>query len=341
VVGPIPIDSPSLSDDQAKFKTIAGQLFGSGTGDHSCGKGRVFAGQTLAEALRKLKVTQDFQITEAQPDTNLFFVHRHISDGEIYWVNNSNNRAETVNAVFRVAGKAPELWHADTGKMEATSYRIADNRTIVPLRLGPYDAVFIVFRRNADVPSRSIRLPIETTVASIEGPWEVQFQPGRGAPAECSFEKLVSWTENNDSGVKYFSGTATYSKSFQAPLKWFSTGARLWMDLGDVKNIAEVSVNGKYLGIVWKPPFRVDVTGIVKPGTNALEIKVTNLWVNRLIGDQQPDASKKYTYTTTRFYRADSTLLPSGLLGPVQIVQSVQTRTIETINRKRVYDSWN
>ena len=66
-----------------------------------------------------------------------------------------------------------------------------------------------------------------------------------------------------------------------------------------MKNIAEVSVNGKYLGIVWKPPFRVDVTGIMKPGTNALEIKVTNLWVNRLIGDQQPDATKKYTYTTT------------------------------------------
>ena len=147
VVGPMPIDSPSLSDDQAEFKTIAGQLFGSGTGDHSYGKGRVLAGQTLAEALRKLNVTPDFQVSEAQPGTNLFFVHRRISDGEIYWVNNRNNRAETVNAAFRVAGKAPELWHADTGKIEPASYRIADNRTIVPLRLGPNDAVFVVFRR--------------------------------------------------------------------------------------------------------------------------------------------------------------------------------------------------
>ncbi len=341
VVGPMPIDSPSLSDDQAEFKTIAGELFGIGTGDHSYGKGRVLAGQTIADALQKLNVTQDFEITEAQPDTNLFFVHRHISDGEIYWVNNTGNRAETVNARFRVAGKAPELWHADTGKMETASYRIADHRTIVPLRLGANDAVFILFRRNADVLSRSIRPPIETTMASIEGPWKVQFQPGRGAPAESSFEKLVSWTENNDSGVKYFSGTATYSKTFQAPLKWFSTGTRLWIDLGDVKNVAEVSVNGKYLGIVWKPPFRVDVTGIMKPGTNALEIKVTNLWVNRLIGDQQPDATEKYTYTTRPFYGADSTLLPSGLLGPVQIVQSVQPRTIGMINRERVYDSRN
>jgi hypothetical protein len=208
--------------------------------------------------------------------------------------------------------------------MEAASYRIADGRTNVPLHLGPNDAVFVVFRRKAEVPSRSIRLPIETTVASIDGPWKVQFQSGWGAPAECSFEKLASWTENIDSGVKYFSGTATYSRSFQAPTKWFNTGARLWMDLGDVKNIAEVSVNGKYLGIVWKPPFRLDVTGTMKPGANELEIKVTNLWVNRLIGDQQPDVIKKYTYTTQQFYRADSTLLPSGLLGPVQIVRSVR-----------------
>jgi hypothetical protein len=126
------------------------------------------------------------------------------------------------------------------------------------------------------MPSRNIPIPTETTVATIEGPWKVQFQSSRGAPAEANFGKLVSWAESNDSGVKYFSGTATYSKSFQAPTTWFNTGARLWMDLGDVKNIAEVSVNGKYLGVVWKPPFWVDVTGVIKPGTNALKIKVTN-----------------------------------------------------------------
>ncbi len=324
VVGPMPTDSPSLSDDQAEFKTIAGQLFGSGTGDHNYGKGRVLAGQTLAEALHKLKATPDFQTVEGQPGTNLLFTHRHISDGEIYWVDNRNSQAETINAAFRIAGKAPELWHADTGKMEPASYRIADDRTTVPLRLGPNEAVFVVFRRNTHVPSRNLPLPIETTVAGMEGPWKVQFQSGPGAPPEADFEKLVSWTESNDSGVKYFSGTATYSKSFQAPTKWFDNGVRLWIDLGDVKNIAEVSVNGKDLGIVWKPPFRVDVTGILKPGTNALEIKVTNLWVNRLIGDQQSGTTKKYTYTTRPFYGAKSPPLPSGLLGPVRIMRSVR-----------------
>ena len=148
------------------------------------------------------------------------------------------------------------------------------------------------------------------------------FQPNRGAPARISLDKLASWSDNSDAGVKYFSGTGTYTKTLQAPAEWFHAGSRLWLDLGDVKNLAQVSVNGKSLGILWKTPFRVDVTSALKPGGNALEIKVTNLWVNRLIGDQQPDAPQKYTYTALTFYRPDSPLLPSGLLGPVRVLRS-------------------
>jgi hypothetical protein len=102
------------------------------------------------------------------------------------------------------------------------------------------------------------------------------------------------------------------------------SGARLWLDLGSVKNLAEVTVNGKAPGIVWKAPFRVDVTNSLKSGDNALEVRVTNLWVNRLIGDAQPDVVKKYTYTTQQFYRANSRLAPSGLLGPVRIIRSMR-----------------
>ena len=164
---------------------------------------------------------------------------------------------------------------------------------------------------------------VETAIATIEGPWEVSFQAERGAPARITLPRLTSWHENPDAGVKYFSGTGTYTKTIQAPPEWFKTGTRLLLDLGDTKNLAEVTVNGEPLGIFWKTPFRLDVTGALKPGANALEVKVTNLWVNRLIGDRQPDAAKKYTYTTQQFYWADSPLLPSGLLGPVRIVRSV------------------
>src|SRR5262249_35055543 len=134
-------------------------------------------------------------------------------------------------------------------------------------------------------------------------------------------ERLVSWSESADPGVKYFSGHGTYTKTIQALPEWFSSGSRLWLDLGDVKNLAEVTVNSHSLGIAWKAPFRVDMTSALKPGANQLRATVTTLWVNRLIGDQQPDATRKYTFTTQRFYRANSPLLPSGLLGPVRVVR--------------------
>ena len=322
VVGPKPSDTPSLSDNQAEFRTIVDQLWGAADGEHTFGKGKVFAGQTLAQALPALHTLPDFEVSKPAADTDVLFVHRRLADGEVYWVNSRNDCIDAVDATFRVTGKAPELWHPDTGKIEPASYHVANGRTTVPLHLDPFDAVFVVFRKPAAAPSRTVPARVETAVSKMEGPWDVSFQADRGAPANINLDKLNSWTESADSGVKYFSGTGTYTKTVQAPADWFKTGTQLWMDLGDVKNLAEVSVNGKPLGILWKPPFRVDVTGAFKPGANAVEIKVTNLWVNRLIGDQQPEAGKKYTYTAQQFYRADSPLLPSGLLGPVQLIRS-------------------
>jgi hypothetical protein len=319
VVGPKPMNSPSLSDDQAEFSIIADELWGPGTGERNAGKSKVYANQTVAQALALAQVTPDFEYSKPQTDTNLLFVHRKLPDGEVYWVNNRANRKENLDASFRVTGKAAETWHPQTGKTEPASYKIAGGRTTVSLRLEPADAVFVVFRKAAAAPSRTVPAPVETALATIEGPWEISFQAERGAPAKITLTQLSSWHENSDAGVKYFSGAGTYTKTIQAPAAWFKTGTRLLLDLGDTKNLAEVTVNGKPLGILWKTPFQVDVTGALKPGANALQVKVTNLWVNRLIGDQQPDAAKKYTYTTQQFYRADSPLLPSGLLGPVRI----------------------
>jgi hypothetical protein len=318
LVGAKPIDSPSQGDDQAEFKTIAGQLWGSGAG-----KGKVFGSGTIADAMASLKVTADFEHSKPKADTELAFVHRKLADGDLYWVSNRNARTEDLDVTFRVAGKAAELWHPDTGAVEPAAYRTAEGRTTVPLHLDANDAVFVVFRKSATATSRSLPKAVETKVSTVDGAWDVAFQPNRGAPAKATLAALASWHENSDAGVKYFSGTGTYSKTVQASADWFKAGGKLWLDLGNVKNIAEVTVNGKPLGILWKAPFRVDVTSAMKPGPNTVEIKVTNLWVNRLIGDQQPDVTKKYTYTAQQFYRADSPLLPSGLIGPVQFVSSV------------------
>jgi hypothetical protein len=186
--------------------------------------------------------------------------------------------------------------------------------------LNPYEAVFVVFRGAPRTDSRTLPEPVETRLGAPEGGWDIGFQPDRGAPGKIAIDQLSSWSESSDPGVKYFSGTGTYTGKIMATAAWFQKNARLWLDLGSVKNIAEIRVNGKPLGVVWKTPFRVDATEALKPGANLLEVKVTNLWVNRLIGDQQPDVVKKYTYTTQPFYKADAPLLPSGLLGPVEVV---------------------
>jgi hypothetical protein len=337
VIGQKPVNSPSLSDSQAEFQKIADDVWGSGLMEHAYGKGKVYGDATVADVLRsRLPVLPDFEYTKPLPDTRLLFVHRKLPhQGEVYWVNNRNNRAEAVEVTFRVYGFHPEIWHPDTGEIdpiEDTPFKMAEGRTTVSLRLDPNDAVFIVFRRRAERPGTVVRTiesspgrPLtEKTLATLEGSWDVSFQLDRGAPSQITLERLSSWADSSDTGVKYFSGKATYSKTFQASPEWLAkaVGLKVWLDLGSVKNLADVTVNGKSFGIVWKTPFRVDIKDALKPGANTIEVKVTNLWVNRLIGDAQPNVAKKYTYTTQPFYRAESPLQPSGLLGPVRIVRS-------------------
>jgi hypothetical protein len=157
--------------------------------------------------------------------------------------------------------------------------------------------------------------------AGAEGPWQVSFPGNWGAPSQITLSKLISWTAYpDDNGVKYLSGTATYSQELKAPKNWFRSSGKVILDLGAVKDFAEISINGTRVGgILWKPPFQADVTGVLKPGKNRIEIKVTNLWPNRMIGDQQPSAQKRYTWTDYRPYTKDSPLLESGLIGPITV----------------------
>jgi hypothetical protein len=320
VAGAKPTDTPSLADDQAEFARLNTELFGDGTGVHAVGKGKVYAGQDAATALQALGVAPDFDHSKPEPDARVVFVHRKLADGDIYFLDNRNDRDETLDASFRVTGKMPELWHAETGKVEPVSYKIANGRTTLPLHLEPWGTVFVVFRKPATVPVRTLPAVAETRLATVDGPWNVSFQAHRGAPASVTLDKLVSWSDSTDAGVKYFSGAGTYTESIEAPADWFKPGASLWIDLGDVKNLAEVSVNGTSLGVVWHAPYRVDVTQALKAGKNEISVKVVNAWVNRLIGDQQPGATK-YTYADITPYTAESPLQPSGLLGPVVVIR--------------------
>ena len=150
-------------------------------------------------------------------------------------------------------------------------------------------------------------------IAEIDRPWDLSI-----ASKKISLDHLSSWTDVDDPDIKYFSGTAAYANHFE--MGELEQSTRCIINLGEVKNLAEVHVNGKKMGILWKKPFKIDITEALVPGDNTLEIHVTNLWVNRLIGDAQTGAEKT-TFTTMPFYQADSPLLVSGLLGPVKLVQ--------------------
>ncbi len=165
---------------------------------------------------------------------------------------------------------------------------------------------------------------VDELPATVEltGPWALRFPPQRGAPAMATLPELVSWTESPQTGIKYFSGTATYEIEFDFPSTAISTGRRFTLDLGAVKNLAEVTLNEVKLGGLWKPPFHIEVTPAIKPGRNQLAIRVTNLWPNRMIGDLHVSPAERVTWTTFNPYQPDSPLLESGLLGPVRLVSS-------------------
>ncbi len=320
VAGPKPTDDPSMADDQAEFRKLNDELFGDGSGTRKVGKGTVYAGQDLGQVFNTLHVAPDFDYTKPASDARLEFVHRKLPGGDVYFVDNRSDRGEDTDASFRVTGKAPELWYAETGTTKPVSFKIADGRTTVPLHLEPWGTVFVVFRKPTTETSRELPKVSESKVSVVGGPWKVSFQPGRGAPESATLNELVSWSDSADPGIKYFSGEGTYTNTIQASPDWFAKGSHLWIDLGDVKNLAEVTVNGKSLGVVWHAPYRVDATMALKPGANEISVKVVNAWVNRLIGDEQPGATK-YTFADVKPYKANSPLLPSGLLGPVAVVR--------------------
>jgi hypothetical protein len=492
VVGPRPQHSPSLADYpkcDAQVKKIAGELWGKCDGttvtENTFGKGRIVWGQSLADVFAAQNLKPDFEYQGATAATHLAYAHRVAGATDIYFVSNQQRQFDSVECVFRVGGKLPELWHPDTGVIEpAPVWSEHEGRTTVRLDFEPAGSVFVIFRHaeggadhvvavsgntssassavpkleiqhatyaatdgtngmdvtatlsafvhdgqlaveannsvmgvdpavnqvkelrvdytldgqpgRATVPEgETLTLPAttaagqppqwETGIAAggspvvkawgngqielrmaggkvlraaaadvpapqeIAGAWNLSFPPNWGAPPAVTLDKLISWTDHTNDGVRYFSGTATYEKEIEIPADSLAAGRELWLDLGAVKDFAEVSLNGRGFGVLWKPPFRVNITAVAKSGANKLSVKVTNLWPNRLIGDEQlpldvewrgkqlaawpqwlldgkPSPTGRLTFTTWHHWTKDSPLLESGLLGPVTL------RTAEIIS---------
>jgi hypothetical protein len=579
VVGVQPQHSPSLQDYphcDAQVASLAKKLWGKCDGnlvtENKVGQGRIAWGKSLTDIFDELKLPPDFQFQSNDDDSKIIYCHRQTDSADIYFVSNQRQQFDSAECSFRVAGKAPELWDAETGTMQpAGIWREEHGRTIVPIHFDPSGSVFVVFRGNspgdhfvsvshrrtesgekpkpaelrileaaygyfpptsegwADVtdkvkaqvaegkleipakndfagddpapnvpkqlrveftlngqlksetadenenltlpaaavvtkalygklgaPARAQTKDLTTKLASlvkdgrlsvradntlaggdpanltpkelrveysfngvtngatvpenatlalpdseaatgappsfevagdghggailrafetgdydlataagkkakaavaqlpapqeISGSWQLKFPPNWGAPESVTLDQLISWTEHPDSGVKYFSGTAEYEKVVAIPAEDLGSGRELWLDLGAVKNFAEVSLNGKSFGVLWKPPFRVNITSAAQPGLNSLKVKVTNLWPNRLIGDEQlppdrewsgkalkswpqwflegkPSPTGRFTFTTWHHWTKNDVPLTSGLLGPVQL----KVATVEAV----------
>ncbi len=302
VLGPAPQRSPSRKSFpacDAEVKELVDALWG---------RGSVMTGIDLAEAFRRLQVTADV----ACPD-RILWKHRRDHDTDIYFLSNQKPQERTEPISFRVNGPAPELWWPDSGKIEAVPFTVKEGRTTVSLHFDPAGSVFVVFRKTKPA-SAPQKLELHQ-VAEVSGPWEVEFPSQRVA-----FDKLASWTEHADPAIKYFSGTATYRRSFD--LSQSALGAphsATLLELGTVHAIARVRVNGQEMGTLWKQPYTVDISAAVKPVGNTLEIEVVNTWLNRLVGDEQPGVTNRVTFTTSKACNAQTPLQSAGLLGPVTV----------------------
>ena len=327
LIAPPPVGTPSLRDGAAgddSVRAIASQVWGDIDGttvtENEFGGGKVYWGRPVAEVLAAHGAAPDVTFRGAA-DAKLVWIHRRTPLADIWFVANQQERPERLTASFRLAGKVVELWDAATGETTPASWTASNDRTEVPLSLDPYGSTFVVFGRATTATGHTVEPTTRTMLLPVQGPWQVTFEPGRGAPeGPVPFESLTSWTTSSDPGVRYFSGTASYVTEVDMPPAAFRPGQRVELDLGAVKEIAEVLVNGQPVGgVLWKPPYRADITPALTRGVNRIEVRVTNLWPNRMIGDLQPGATRTYTFTDFRPFTKDSPLLESGLLGPVRL----------------------
>lgn len=363
VVGNPPQKSPSLVNYplcDSQVRTLSEKIWGKLNipeieTERKYGRGEIYWGgeysrhdsaeiypgyQITASLLKHQGAGEDFKTTGP-----VRYTHRGTSDLEIYFVSNKTGQFIQPECSFHIRKGVPELWDPVTGETRILpDFRQTGGYTNIGLQFEAFQSFFIVFDKNRNTVSKKIsnrkNFPQKTPALTIGGPWSVSFDPEWGGPGKVNFDELDDWIIRPEESIKYYSGIATYTSSFNLPEKEISNRkTKLLLDLGDVKNLARVKLNGKDMGILWIAPWQVEITNSVHPGNNNLEIEVANLWPNRLIGDEQcpddgiknnqwpewltkgePRTSGRTTFTTAKLYKKDAPLLKSGLLGPVKIL---------------------
>jgi hypothetical protein len=378
-----------VCDDEVR--SLATELWGDGKQTvRQVGRGKLFTRGDVSVALRELGIAPIAQIVSPKVE-DIRIAAREDAATKIFFVANLNQKSAQFTASFRLAGMLPELWDAETGAMElAPLWREKDGRTEVDLSLGAAKSLFVVFRSTATTADKlaSIEAAGNWTLSSdkqgravisasanvsgaavfvsgkreafdlkpaaaipVAEAWTVDLAPAVGVKKLIELSALKLLSESTDAAVKYFSGTATYRTTVNVDAALLGAGKRLELDLGDVRDLVTVRVNGKNIGVLWNAPFACDITSALQSGANTLELAVANTWHNRLIGDEQfpPDfefgtdrgadkgrALKAYpdwfvknqprpetnrlVFVNWFYHRKDTPLIPSGLIGPVQLI---------------------
>ncbi|MCY1720950.1 glycosyl hydrolase [Prolixibacteraceae bacterium Z1-6] len=338
-------------------------------------KGKIYYGISSLQMLHILGIQPDIDYSGRNSDL-IDFIHFNKNELDFYFIRNTQNEWLSRNINFRQKNKSPEIWDPVSGKiLPVYIYNQEGEYVNLPLTLPPYGACLVVFRKSSLPPqftgisetnpplfeyttnginflqegsfilegskqSLSVQNNIETN--TIDGPWDVEFTKGWGAPEKTTFPELISWTDSPNDGIKYYSGTATYKKSFHYEKNKKTGNESIYLDLGEISKVADVWLNGKHLGISWAKPHRFDVTNSLSQGKNTITVEVANVWSNRLTGDAV--TGQKFTNTNinttivpaatletgdqTRYPWAEVPLIKSGLLGPVTI-QSISPVAIK------------
>jgi len=289
-------------------------------------KGRVYTNMTSRQVLTEMGIKPDFTVLKGgtqEGPLRIDYIHRRTENADVYFVCNSAKETKTVTCRFRDAYGRAEVWYPVTGKI-CSAKVISRNEDVscdIELQLPGIGSAFVVFRRDGSAPKKTADLFANESGKTIpvKGKWTVKFQPGRLAPESVQLDELIDWTNSQHPGIKFFSGTATYSVQFEMPV---SAAGDYWLDLGKVCEVGEVSIDAHDLGTAWTYPFRAKVPAkVLTKGTHNLEVKVTNVWNNRLVGDQLLPKEQRITRTNLQgTHKKDSPLVPSGLLGPVTLV---------------------
>jgi hypothetical protein len=319
---------------QQSFKAISDRIWGeagSDKGERAYDKGKLAWGMSSSAYLLSKSIPADFDVLENDSKTDFDYIHYTIGAGDIYFVTNQTTERQKIHCTFRVSGKQPELWDALTGDIrEAKAFTQKDGLTTVPLTLDPYGAVMVVFNEKIALDKQGTAQRNYSdfeSLAEISGEWTVYFDPQWGGPESVLFPELMDWSQHADGGIRYYSGTAVYKKSFTLESE-LREEDRYFLQLGSVKDvgIAEVKINGIDKGVVWTSPFRIEISEELQQGENALEITVVNSWFNRVTGDQTFPDRKPYTSTNIDLkhdFRGrpmdEIPLEPSGLMGPVRV----------------------